>query len=190
MIRAAIALLVIILAGCSSQPVEPKYYLLRSDSDLSTRPLQPVDDFALGQVIIAPYIDQRGLLMETTDGDFRPARHHLWAEPLYQGARLFLLKEISSKIGKDLLPSPRSPNTATVDVRIDQMHGTVNGNARLVAYWWLERDGELLGAYQFAEELPLAADGYGALAAAEKELLSILAGQMAESIASAGTPGD
>ena len=50
----------------------------------------------------------------------------------------------------------------------------VDGKAKLVAYWWLRRDGEFLSAYQFAETLPLTSDGYGAMVQAEEELLTRL----------------
>ena len=182
MIRAALTFFAILLAGCSSQPMEPNYYLLRSDSDLSTRALQPATDYALGKVTIAPYIDQRGLLMETADGDLRAARLNLWAEPVYEGVRLYLLKEISAKSGADLLPAAADTSMGRINVRIDQLHGTNNGHARLVAYWWLEREGKVVAAYQFAEEEVLAADGYTALAAAQEELLSHLSQQIADSL--------
>lgn len=183
MTRAAIISILFLLGACSGQSVEPSYYLLRSESDLSTRSLTPAEDFALGKVTIAPYIDQRGLLMETPAGDLRPARYHLWAEPVYDGVRLFLLKEISSKSGVDLLPSVSRPDLGAINVRIDQLHGTNDGHARLVAYWWLEQSGKLVSAHQFAEQQPLAADGYAALAGAEKQLLSKLAQEIATSLA-------
>lgn len=185
MTRAALLFTLLLLGACSGQPPEPNYYLLRSDGDLSTRTLQPADDFALGKVSIAPYIDQRGLLVETPEGDLRPARYNLWAEPVYEGISLFLLKEIASQSGDDLLPAVTNPDLGAINVRIDQLHGTSDGHAKLVAYWWLERGGELVSAHQFADLRPLASDGYGALVAAEKELLAMLAGEIAASLATA-----
>ena len=180
--RLAPVFILILLGACSSQPVEPNYYLLRSDSDLSTRALQPAEDFALGKVTIAPSIDQRGLLLETAEGDVRPARHHLWAEPLYEGVSLFLLKEISAASGSDLLPAPVGGQNGTINIRIDQLHGTNDGRALLVAYWWLEQGGKLITAYQFAEHRAIERDGYAALADAERGLLAALAVDIAEAI--------
>ena len=183
--RATLLLILVCLGACSSQPPKTNYYLLRSDSDFSTRTLAPATDFALGNVYIAPYIDQRGLLMETPEGDLKPARYNLWAEPLYEGVSLFMVKEIASKSGTDLLPTAVRPGIGAINLRIDQLHGTNDGYARLVAYWWLEREGELISAHQFGEQLALAGDGYAALADAEKQLLSQLAGRIAESLAEA-----
>jgi len=185
MTRTALILLLALLGACSSQPVETNYYLLRSDGDMSTRALEPSQDFALGAVTIAPYIDQRGMLMETAEGDLRPARNNLWAEPLYEGVHLYLLSEISILSGIDLLPAAANSSSALINVRIDQLHGTNDGRARLVAYYWLQKQGELIAAYQFAEYKALSADGYAALAEAEKSLLSELAVKIAASVESA-----
>lgn len=183
MIRGALLLLTLLaLAGCSSQSIEPEYYLLRSEVETTTRSLQPVENFALGKITIAPYLDQRGLLIETESGDLRPARFHLWAEPLYEGVRLFLLKEVSANLGKDLLPYPSTPNTTTINARIDQLHGTNDGRAKLVAYWWFERSGDIFSAYQFGEYQSLSSSGYAELARAEKALLSQLAAKIALSV--------
>ncbi len=173
--------LVMLLAACSSQVTEPSYYLLRGDVPLDSRPLKPNTEHGLGLVELAPYIDQQGLLLEVADGEIRPARNHRWAEPVYEGVRIFLLQEISRASGRDLLPLPPSGVTL-INVRIDQLHGTRNGEAVLVAYWWTSRQGEVLAGYQFAEREPLASDGYPALAAAQKSLLSQLARNIADNM--------
>ncbi len=182
MMRAALWLSLLLLSACSSQPQEPNFYLLRSAGDMSTRELAPSGEFALGNVAIAPYIDQRGLMLETAGGEMRPARQHLWAEPLYEGIRLYLLSEISLGSGQDLLPAAAGAGSTVINVRIDQLHGTKDGQARLVAYWWLEHGGELVSAYQFAEYRELKNDGYAALAEAQKQLLSELAANIATAL--------
>lgn len=180
--KVASLLLVVLLLGCASQTIEPRYYLLRSNQDLESRQLSPSKDFSMGNVVIAAYIDQPGLLMETDDGEVRSARHNLWAEPVYEGVRNFLLVEIAQAKGEDLLPSRLSNSTTAIDIRIDQLHGTSDGTAHLVAYWWLRRDGEAGTFYRFAESRDLSADGYAALVAAEEALLSELAGKIAASL--------
>jgi len=178
-------LLAALLGACSSQPPEPSYYLLRSDQPESTRALRTSSEYALGQVEIAPYVDQPGLVLEMRDGEMRPARQHLWAEPLYDSVRVLLLQEISAAYGADILPQTISGAGHTISVRIDQFHGTAAGTARLVAYWWLHDSGGLQTAYQFGGERALAGDGYGALAAAQKALLKELAVAIAGSLSPA-----
>ena len=180
--KIASLLLVVLLSGCASQSIEPSYYLMRSSHDLETRKLNPSADFSMGTVVIASYIDQPGLLIETKEGEIRAARHNLWAEPVYEGVRNQLLVEIAQARGEDLLPSTLSYTPMTLDIRLDQMHGTRDGKAKLVAYWWLRRDKEVLSAHIFSEEQALTADGYPALVAAERALLSQLAIRIAETL--------
>ena len=183
--KVASLLLVVLLAGCASQTIEPSYYLLRTNNDLQSRELNPSDQYSMGKVEIAAYLDQSGLLMETASGEMRPARHNLWAEPMYEAVRNFLLIEVAQAKGEDILPSQLNKSATVIDVRIDQLHGTYDGKAKLVAYWWLRRDGEVIGTYQFAESQTLSVDGYAALVAAEEALLSRLAQKIAETTVAA-----
>jgi len=175
-------LLVVLLSGCASQTIEPTYYLLRSDQPLPSGALQPSTTFSLGTVEIAPYLDQAGVVLETTDGQPRPASHHLWAEPVFDGVRNFLTTEIAQAKGQELLPKPLSDATTAVNIRIDQLHGTGDGNARIVAYWWLTRADKVLSLNRFSDTQPLAASGYQALVDAEKSLLVQLARNIAASL--------
>ena len=175
-------LLVLLLAGCASQSVETSFYLMRSSNDMETRQLNPSTDFSLGAVVLASYIDQPGLLMETMDGEIRAAQYNLWAEPAYEGVRNELMVEISQAKGEDILPTNITSTEIVLDIRLDQLHGTNKGTAKLVAYWWLRRGTEMLSAYKFAQEHPLATDGYSALVEAEKALLAQLAKQIATTL--------
>ena len=184
--KLATLIVVLLLAACSGTPVETRYYLLRTDSPQNSRDLEPSQDFSFGRVIIAAYIDQPGMVLETRAGEIRPARYHQWAEPMYQGIRNLLIIEVSQALGEDVFPARASVGDTIVDIRIDQLHGTSDGDALLVAYWWLRRNGEVLASYQFAETRDLRRDGYGALAKAEQTLLVELAGRIAASLKGAG----
>jgi len=176
------ALFLCLLTACAGAPVEPSYYLLRPDTAATSRALEPAP-FRLGPVSVAPYIDRAGLLLETGPGQIRPARNHLWAEPVQDGVRALLALEISRALGRDILPQDPHGTGPVISVRIDQMHGTRGGAATLVAYWSLIEAGNTIIAEQFAETLPLAQDGYGALASAQKTLLQRLAGGIAARLA-------
>ena len=172
----------LLLAACSGQPVETQYYLLRTDSPQNSRDLEPSHDYSFGRVTIAAYIEQSGLVLETRAGEIRPAQYHQWAEPMHQSVRNLLIVEVSQALGEDVFPARAGIGDTVVDIRIDQLHGTANGDALLVAYWWLQRDGEVIASYQFAESRDLSRDGYGALANAEQALLVQLAGRIAASL--------
>jgi uncharacterized protein len=184
--KVAHILLLVLLAGCASQAVEPSYYLLRSGQDLSSSTLRPSRDFSLGTVAIAPYLDQPGLVMETAEGQMRPASQNLWAEPVFDGVRNFLATEIAQAHGQELLPTNLTKNTTVVNIRIDQLHGTLNGKATIVAYWWLVRADEVVTLNRFSQSRTLATSGYSALVDAEKVLLAELARKIAASLETTG----
>jgi len=179
MIRAALLLGCLFLVACSGTPVQTHYYLLRSDLEQRTRDLKPTEEAAMGRIIIAPYIDQPGLVLETGSGEIRSAMYHRWAEPMREGLQQFLRVEVSGALGQDVFPEDFSNGKLVFDVRVDQLHGTANGDALLVAYWWIRRGENIVSSYQFSETRPLVEDGYHALAAAEKALLSELASRIA-----------
>lgn len=182
MIRTVILLASALLVACSGTPVQTQYYLLRSDIEQDSRDLAPSETFAMGRISLAPYLEQPGIVLETSAGEVRPAMHHQWAEPMVQGLEQFMRVEVSAAVGEDIFPSGFSKSDIIFDIRIDQLHGTADGDALLVAYWWIRRDDQLLASYQFSETRALSQDGYGALAHAEKLLLSGLAARIAESL--------
>ena len=180
--KPATLLLAVLLIGCAGQSIEPSHYLVRSGYDLESRELNPSKEFSMGNVVIASYIDQPGLILETKDGEIRAAQHHLWAEPVYEAVRNQLMVDIARAKGEDILPADLGKTPVVLDIRIDQLHGTNKGTAKLVAHWWLRRDQEVLSIYQFAEEQVLATDGYSALVAAEEALLVQLAKEIAATL--------
>jgi len=101
--------------------------------------------------------------------------------------RNILFVEIALASGEELLPSTLSEATTAVDIRIDELHGTYDGTAKLVAYWWLRRDGKVLSIHRFSESKVLGADGYSALVDTEEELLTALAQQIAASLVTPDT---
>ncbi len=178
----ALLMMTVLLFGCSGTPADTHYYLLRGEEPHQTRDLEPSKQYAMGNVIVAPYIDQSGLVLEVGPGEIRPARNHQWAEPMGGALHNLLLREVSRAVGADVFPAVMSRAPYVIEVRIDQLHGTMDGEALLVAYWWIQRQGEELVTYQFAERKPLATDGYAALAQAERALLEKLAVRIGESL--------
>lgn len=178
----SLLLAVTLLGACSSSPVQTNYYLLRSDVPLSTQEINTSSAYVLGAISVAPYIDQQGLLLEAVEGQIRPARNHLWAEPVQEGIRIFLTAELSYAIGQPMYTVATGASSHFVDVRIGQLHGTADGKAKLVAYWSLRDGAEVLEAHQFSSTKAIEADGYAALVKAQKALLKELAQSMAAAL--------
>lgn len=178
------------LAGCAGTPApEPEYYLLRSRAVLEA-PDGAVARIGLGSVQVASYIDQAGIVVETDTGSLRPARYHQWAEPLRESLRDFLAREVAAKLGQPVRATPyrdtdwRQQTDTVIDLRIELLHGTVDGAAELAARWALvdPEARELRSEYEFSRRRALATSGYPALVDAERALLRELAGAIAASL--------
>lgn len=171
------------LTACGNQPPAPTEYLLRSDLERHSRELRPSRLYRFGDLRVADYIDRPGLVLETGAGVIHQAVNHLWAEPLRSSLRLFLATEISALVGEDIFFEVGGDTPITIDIMIDQLHGTAEGEAMLAAYWRLTAtDGERR-SFQFVASRPLQEDGYRALADAEKALLQSLAREIAGTLA-------
>ncbi len=188
-VKLATIALGLLLVACSGTPVDNHYYLLRSELPEQSRGLTPSSRFAMGGVNVAPYIDQAGLILEVSPGQVRPARHHQWAEPMAGALNNFLMVEVSRAVREDVFPEAASDAPLVYSVRIDQLHGTLDGDALLVAYWWIRGNNQELVSYQFTETRALARDGYAALADAQKALLLELARRIGESLLEADGAG-
>lgn len=170
------------LSGCAGQPPSAHYYLLRPDAPIETRQLDFEGGIYLQEIKVASYIDQPGLVLYQDDGKVHEARYHLWAEPLHLSLRQFLAAEIASQLGRDVsVEKLPEEGTEPVAIRIDQLHGSENGDVVLVAYWQVG-SGERLASYQFASRTAQTRDGYGALVEAEKSLLVQLSRAIADTL--------
>jgi uncharacterized lipoprotein YmbA len=176
-------LLLLFLGACAGQPSKTNYYLLRSYSAVESRQQSTDNPIVLKSVTVASYLDQPGIVLETTRGQIHQARNHLWAEPLRVSLPRFLANETSAALKADIVldAAPGELNQRQVTVTIDQLHGTADGSAVLLAYWEVTGNNSSQ-RYQFTESQPLNTDGYNALVGAEKQLLGKLAAAIARSL--------
>lgn len=186
---ALITLLLII--GCSSNPAPSlKQYLLRAESPTqlaSQDSLQGlVTTISLGKVVVAPYIDGLGLVLEKDGGQVHIARDHQWAEPLRLSLRSFLSNKISEELGQPIRAYGYGNKglSRRIDIRIDELHGTKNGDAKLVAFWAVIDPSKQTVLYEnsFYGTEALGRDGYDALVLAEKALLSRFASRISKTL--------
>jgi uncharacterized lipoprotein YmbA len=168
-------------------------YLLRADVELPQgEQLAPLD-IGIARVGLAGYLGQAGVVLATDDGTVRAARQHIWAEPLDQAIRVYLRDAVSAELGY-----PISADTARrlswdyrVDVRIDQLHGSLDGEVTLVALWSVmeANSQQELGNYRFESVQPQPETGYDSTVATQKLLLSDLAAEIAASLEQLDAPG-
>ena len=176
----------LLIAGCSSSAPTLKQYLLRTDTPSQFTLQGSTGVVGIGSVTVASYINGLGLVLETNSGEVRAARDHQWAEPLRESLRSYLSSKVSEQSGQVI----RTYNytkidwAQRIDIRIDELHGTANGDAKLVAYWNIVDPAEykVLSENGFYETEALGRDGYGALVQAQKKLLDRLASAIAASL--------
>ncbi|MBQ0718568.1 MAG: membrane integrity-associated transporter subunit PqiC [Gammaproteobacteria bacterium] len=185
--KSLLLLATLFVAGCTSSVPTLNKYLLRSDAapQFAGEPATAV--VGLGTLTVASYIDGLGLVLETDEGKIREARDNQWAEPLRESLRSYLAQEIAAQ-AKQVIRARSSGEIdgqrridIRIDIRIDELHGTASGEARLVAYWTVfdTTERKITVESGLVESERLSADGYPALVAAEKVLLRRLAAAIA-----------
>jgi len=181
------------LVACSGggKVPEPTYYLLRADVQLPVGQQSADVSIGLGRVAIADYLGQNGVVVATGAGQVRAARQHLWAEPLSGSVRLYLRDSIASRSGQWISAdsAQRLSWQYRIDVRIDEWHGSLDGQARLIAEWLIisVADGSTLATHRFERSGSLQADGYDALVAEQTRLLDALAADIAANLPRQGS---
>jgi uncharacterized lipoprotein YmbA len=176
-----------LLTGCLGGTAlpEPADYLLRVPAG-AVAPPRGAPAFALGDVRVAAYLEQPGIVLAQDDGVVRAARYHRWAEPLDASVRLLVAELAGAALGRPVARSAAGagPGPVVVDLTVDTLHGTADGRARIDAHWRVAgRPGE--GRVTATEAL--AEPGYPALVAAEYRLLERLAEALAAELRAGGS---
>lgn len=178
--------------GGSKATPEPVFYLLRADARAPDGAMAASVTIGINRIVIADYLGQAGIVVATDDNQVRPARQHLWAEPLDSSIRLFLRDAISARLGYSLSADigRRQDWDYRLDIRLDEWHGSLMGTARIDASWIVidvDSDTEIL-RQRFRQDGVLKDDGYDALVSAQEQLLDALAVAVAASLASIDKP--
>jgi uncharacterized lipoprotein YmbA len=179
-------LLLLLSAGCASAPAETTRYLLRPATLPASGVTTDGTKVGIGSVQVASYLDQPGIVLETAPLEVHPAYYHEWAEPLGEGVRRYLRTALSRDLGFEVADDSSGRRNWSYEVRvtIDEFHGTLSGEARLVAAWQIlpQSSATPLHAARFVDREPLGRDGYAGLVEAERRLLDRFAKAIAAAI--------
>lgn len=172
------------LVACGGSAPVRTFYLLRGETPERTARVEGVPRVGLSRVVVAPYLDQSGIVVESAAREITPARNHHWAEPLEDGLRLLLRTELSTALGEDvgLDPADRGRWQHDVQVFVEQLHGSMAGRALLVADFRIASRGGETAEYRFSRSQPLPREGYAGLVDAEAALVRQLAQAIASSL--------
>jgi uncharacterized lipoprotein YmbA len=175
-----IALVLLLMTGCAGKPPETAYFLLRADATEAATMSE--GDVGIGRIEVAKYIDQPGIVLQTGPHQINVAHQNLWAEPLVTSVRSTLAVQISKVLGSRVQEDASAWKDwrLRVDVRIDQLHGSEDGRALLVASWSIRdvASGKSVGEGRFASNESLPESGYPGLVAGTLSLLDALAGEI------------
>ena len=186
--KQAITLFVLIalLQACASTAPVTNEYLLRAP----TLPENTAGTFhssvTLGPIWVAPYLDRGGIVIETSAHQITEARYEQWAEPLAAALQRVLQVEIerSARVRVNTASTSGPESELSIDVRVYQLHGDLNGKVKLVAEWSLQPTGagDEGSSYQFSRSAATTAEGYPALVETQLNLATQLADRIGASV--------
>ena len=178
--RTCLSILLITLTisvGCASSSPQSFDYLLRPQISSPENDAKP--KIALDKIEVAPYLDRKGIVLETSPGQVDTAQHHRWADPLDFSIRRYLQVALAQETGQNIASTFESTSDAEtqIDVFIHQLHGSVTGTVKIVAEWQIRStdSGEVTASDQYSGAETITGDGYGEVVQAHAELLDQLA---------------
>ncbi len=183
---ALLTLLTLLTACAGKSKLSQHYYLLPLEIPAGTTRVEEPMNVGLSRLKVAEYLSQKGIVVETLEGTIRPARYHQWAEPLSEGLRHVLRAQISTALGYEISADTvqRSRWDVVLDAEIERLHGTLSGEAVLIAFWRLTPTSapENSVVYRFSQTRPLQREGYSGLVETQAQLLNELSSAIADSI--------
>ncbi len=174
--KALLPVLLLLLGACAGKaPPEHHTYLLRPPP-MGALP-ESREPVLLQPVVVAPYLDRKGIVLQMSEARIRTARHHEWAEPLDEAVGRYLQVGIANAAGRPVEMSPLTTGSAGVEVRvrIHRLHGDARGEVRLAAEWSVRSPAGGRSLHDFVLDQRQADDGYPALVSAHAEVLDALA---------------
>lgn len=188
---ALLAIATAALTGCAAQSTPTNRYTLpKTDSpQQASEPSPQAATLAVGPVEVASYLDQEGIVMQTSDIELNAANQNLWAESLGQQ----LTRRLRQSLAADLpnvvvLNTSRSEaGTQRLTLSVDQFQGRYDGQAVASGEWQLHEGNELLAQRHFEVSQPLSDDGYPALVRTLGAVWNEVARQIAEDFRAVST---
>jgi uncharacterized lipoprotein YmbA len=155
------------MTGCASSSNAPAMFLL--DQHRPTEPQAPANEdsvLVVEPVRISPYLDESGIVYQTTAHRVAIANNNRWAAPLAGQLRDALESELAAA-----LPGIRVQQRSDADraglrlaTRVDAFMGHYDGHAHIAGHWQLmDADGATLLREPFQRRVALEEDGYDAL---------------------------
>lgn len=164
-----VAVMVSLLAACSTKTPQTKSYLL------TPMPITAKVDYTASKpiIVLAPVrmnnlLDSKGIVYQTSSTEAVVAHQHLWVESI--STQLFNRLLVGLRQGQTHYwvaqnsPQVNTPEAATLLVSFQQFNGNYQGYAEVAGEWsLLDGQGELLKSQPFSFKESLVTNGYNAL---------------------------
>ena len=188
---ALLAIATAALTGCAAQSTPTNRYTLpQTDSpQQASEPSPQAATLAVGPVEVASYLDQEGIVMQTSDIELNAANQNLWAESLGQQLTRRLRQSLAADLPNVVVQntSRSEAGTQRLTLSVDQFQGRYDGQAVASGEWQLHEGNELLAQRHFEVSQPLSDDGYPALVRTLGAVWNEVARQIAEDFRAVST---
>lgn len=181
--KKAIILLLILLAGCSSETMKQRrQYMLPTVSVLPVA--KETAPILLVKTELADYLSHTGLVYRISQAEVVYAKHHQWVEDISQQLTYRIINDLRAKQTQywpvGLNSSLDLGKKQQLHLRLLRFNGVFTGVAELAGEWLLiDKEGRIKRSELFALEVPLDQDGYNALIAALSKGLNNLTDKIA-----------
>jgi hypothetical protein len=193
MIKTVLICTLLLLTGCSTQPVEMvKYYILNSVESTSQNPSQHTvpQKLASVEISLSDYLKQANLAMQLQSHQLYYSKKHLWAEPLQTGIQRALLSDLNNNFSETTFITATTGHVKQPDmyltISIEHFVATHDSQAIIVGHYWIINNHlNSLEPYQpinFRFSKPLEQDGYPHAVSQLRLLLKELSSAIQKSI--------
>ncbi len=176
------------LAACSSTPIQDRYYSLVLAS--GNAPVPGGEDatggrMVVGPIVLARYLDQSGLALQTGSSEIQSARHHFWAESLDEAIAKVLVQDIARGLNNVNVEREAGRWSSEVHCRVrvefDKFHATTNSEVHATGRYWLHGvTPSTVSRQEFDIVNRLSADGYAHAVSQLRSSLASLAARIVE----------
>ncbi|WP_240612327.1 PqiC family protein [Salinicola lusitanus] len=178
------------LAGCAAQSTPTNRYTLPEVESPPSSPTSSISgnrQLSVSPVEVASYLDQEGIVMQTSDIELNAANQNLWAEELGHQLTRQLRQSLSAELpGVTVVSSAQGGAGAQrLSLSVDQFQGRYDGRAVASGEWQLHDGNRLVMQRHFDVTRPLENDGYPALVRALGAVWKEVARQVAASVRAA-----
>jgi len=169
-LRLAFYLFITFLTACTSAPAKIEYYSLSFDLEAASSKSTTLEDdekklVLVEQIVLADFLRQQGLVVQTSKNKIHISSQHRWAESLDEAISRTIIGHLENNLPQYRFENHQSRWDKRPEFRLNLAFSHFHTNALnqvVVAgnYWILNGDNQLLTKQRFNFTKSLTKDGY------------------------------